>query len=322
MCLILFAPEVSKIPQSWLTNSNSSNPHGIGAVYRDERGLNLVKGLRYGELLHLMATLEQKNPSIPIAIHFRFATHGGKTAELTHPFVVDKENSDLNVDGIQLPVMMHNGTISDLTLTEAMHYAGVPEPRQRELISLMRKSGIESYSDSKVLAEAMAYVDRDEQRAILYAIAKTEWSKFLLWHPDQDMPELFSSSFTEKDGIYLSNTSSIASSYRYTTGNYGYNSYNYTKPATTTAAGATKKTDSYYQKDTYKAVSNTTSKDEVVFEHDTDEVSLNSVSGDNQCDICEKQREASAKVGINSQDVFLCKDCSLVCGFISEESKK
>lgn len=312
MCLILYSPSVGKIPQRWLTNSNSSNPHGIGVIWRDENGLNLKKGMRYGELLFLMDKLERKNPDTPIAIHFRFATHGGKTAELTHPFVIEKENVDLDVVSSNKNIMMHNGVVSNLALSEVMHYAGVPEERQKQLFSLMHSTGQDSYSDTKVLAETLAYVGVQQQKAILYAIAKNESSKFLIWEPEAEQPDLFSSAFTNRDGIWLSNTYSVENSYKSTY----YSANSYVAPKSTTST-STANNSNYYKEGAYEAVSNEIGKkkDEVTFKYKSDQISLSEIAEDNSCDICVQQRESEVTLH-DGQDVALCGDCARICGFL------
>ena len=81
----------------------SANPDGAGIAWASGATVRWKKGL---DVDGLMETL--KGVKSHFAVHFRWATVGGKTHELTHPFVVDK-GASTETSGSAPKVLMHNG---------------------------------------------------------------------------------------------------------------------------------------------------------------------------------------------------------------------
>ena len=84
MCLLLFKPADKEIPYSYLKNSAISNPHGSGIAIADGERLIIQKSATWGA--EEIQTALDKFKGHPAIVHFRYATHGGKNYQNTHPF--------------------------------------------------------------------------------------------------------------------------------------------------------------------------------------------------------------------------------------------
>lgn len=104
MCLIIVA-DTARPKAKEIEDADSTNPDGLGIAYK-ESGSNLVtwrKGISVEEL----TALSQSVP-LPYVMHFRLATHGGKSAGLCHPFPISR-NVGTAVEGQAREVLFHNG---------------------------------------------------------------------------------------------------------------------------------------------------------------------------------------------------------------------
>ena len=107
MCVIVAIPkDGGTIPLMYEFKSmERTNPDGAGIAWIDKKtGLvRWEKGLSADGIFKLAMVLPT-----PLLIHFRFATHGGKTLALNHPFPVNKfVQTDLK--GSAKTVLTHNG---------------------------------------------------------------------------------------------------------------------------------------------------------------------------------------------------------------------
>lgn len=84
MCLLIVKPAGYSIPYEYLESAAFSHPHGSGLVYSDGSRSFVKKGYLWNEaqIAEELANLED----YPALIHFRFATHGSKNNNNTHPF--------------------------------------------------------------------------------------------------------------------------------------------------------------------------------------------------------------------------------------------
>jgi predicted glutamine amidotransferase len=102
MCLIILNPAGEKLPQSALDNGWSNNPDGAGYMFVANGKLIIRKP--YYKLRALKADLmrdhAEHNASSPFVVHFRFATHGEKTAENCHPHAICGEQIGLAHNGV------------------------------------------------------------------------------------------------------------------------------------------------------------------------------------------------------------------------------
>ena len=104
MCIIVHRPKESTFPslevlqRCWQTNSD-----GAGFMYAKSGKLVVAKGfMTFEAFMDACKTIPE---GVPATLHFRIGTHGGKTAENTHPWpVVEK-------DGVLKVAMVHNGMI-------------------------------------------------------------------------------------------------------------------------------------------------------------------------------------------------------------------
>jgi len=121
MCLILVAdtarPAASEIQEAHLSNSD-----GIGIAYRkpDDRLITWEKGLDVDAAIALTATLP-----LPFVVHFRWATHGGISPLLCHPFPVSR-NVGITLTGHAKELLFHNGIWDEYIQFE--HRAGLRGP--------------------------------------------------------------------------------------------------------------------------------------------------------------------------------------------------
>ena len=106
MCVILHKPANKDIPLETLRSCWKSNPHGAGVMFAHNNFLRIIKGLMTFENF-LRAYNENNLVEKEILVHFRLASSGDITPELTHPFwtFLDGEREhDL--------AFMHNGHLS------------------------------------------------------------------------------------------------------------------------------------------------------------------------------------------------------------------
>lgn len=122
---------------------DAANPHGIGIAWADVKAgrVEYVKGLDVAGALAILPNLP-----LPQVVHFRFASVGGVTPGLTHPFPIMPTPHD-RLEGKARRVMFHNGTWGAWrTGFEAM----------KEIGSLPVDAAEAGWSDSRVMAALMA----------------------------------------------------------------------------------------------------------------------------------------------------------------------
>lgn len=111
MCVIAIKPTNVKISKHTIQLMYEANPHGAGfGIVRADHTL-VSKGYFSVEELWKDINKLQKEE---LVIHFRWATHGSKTAEMCHPFVVVTDEADATCcqGEITDPVFFHNGIIN------------------------------------------------------------------------------------------------------------------------------------------------------------------------------------------------------------------
>lgn len=92
-----------------LWQMDSHNPHGAGVAWCEGDIIRYRKGLTWKQVQDLGDSLPK-----PWLLHFRWATHGGKIARLTHPFPLGhKALSNFKLTGSAEAVLIHNGTWSN-----------------------------------------------------------------------------------------------------------------------------------------------------------------------------------------------------------------
>lgn len=107
MCIIIYS-KGALIPEEHLENSEISNPHGIGLMWKENGVVKIEKGIDLSYLIDKLKKLK----GVEHAVHFRLATHGEISAEMCHPFVVSSNIKELLKTKTETDIaLMHNGTI-------------------------------------------------------------------------------------------------------------------------------------------------------------------------------------------------------------------
>lgn len=117
MCIILYKPAGVEFPSmTELRNCDENNPDGMGMMWRESGSVRVRKGFKdIRDLLEFIRDNETDLIRADVGIHFRFATHGGKSPECCHPFPISGNNKlirKLDIKLTNIPVLMHNGIIS------------------------------------------------------------------------------------------------------------------------------------------------------------------------------------------------------------------
>jgi glutamine amidotransferase len=113
MCLAIYKP--SKVLPDWdaLEEGFKSNAHGAGFAVAVDGSIQVHKGFfTFDDFARAYMPLEDKQA----LVHFRWATHGARDAEMCHPFMVSDEIA-----------MIHNGILNistddDKTKSDTWHY--------------------------------------------------------------------------------------------------------------------------------------------------------------------------------------------------------
>lgn len=124
MCLIIASPNGRKPSFEVFEDAARTNAHGIGFAWKDKDKILFKKGLSLDEVKTLLEDAKEQ-----WVAHFRIATVGGQTAELTHPFIISND-SPLNLEGEADALLFQNGTFGnwDVELLRACAAKGLRLP--------------------------------------------------------------------------------------------------------------------------------------------------------------------------------------------------
>ena len=108
MCIIGFA-KTRKMSAAEIDRCWHSNSHGAGLAWWLEDGQTMFsKGFMvFDEFVRMHDRMKP-----PYVAHFRIATGGSRSPQLTHPFIISKE-SPLVLSDVGQKIIFHNGIISD-----------------------------------------------------------------------------------------------------------------------------------------------------------------------------------------------------------------
>lgn len=110
MCVIAIKPNNVRISRNTVELMYTANPHGAGLSIVGESNTIVSKG--YFDIESLWRDVNSLQ-NCELVLHFRWATHGGISAEMTHPFLVSEEEKEATsvYSETSLPVFFHNGVI-------------------------------------------------------------------------------------------------------------------------------------------------------------------------------------------------------------------
>lgn len=112
MCLAIFKPKNKEMPSfKTLENAWQNNPDGAGLAIVNGDEVRIIKGLMTLEDLILELSHDYLT-GLDVVIHFRWATSGHVSPEMTHPFPVSTDNYDLKSLRIDTDTaIIHNGVM-------------------------------------------------------------------------------------------------------------------------------------------------------------------------------------------------------------------
>ena len=122
MCVIIVCPPQVRPGLAALMACAASNPHGAGVAWRAKGEVRWSKNLGPVEVHQLVSKLKGE-----VVIHFRWASVGGVSAELCHPFPVNN-TAQTSLVGKAPRVLFHNGTWSGFK--DALGYIEKQEKRK------------------------------------------------------------------------------------------------------------------------------------------------------------------------------------------------
>jgi len=113
MCQIIVITNNKKIDKEFLSSQYSQNNDGIGFCFYKNGKWNWKKFSNFDEFYNFYSNCDYQKA----IIHFRFATHGSKNINNTHPFLIsNKRDVDLNegiLDDDEI-LLMENGNTSEI----------------------------------------------------------------------------------------------------------------------------------------------------------------------------------------------------------------
>jgi hypothetical protein len=104
MCVILVCPPKVRPSDEILRACHEANPHGAGVAWRERNRVHWRKNLKVGQVARLIREVKGE-----VVIHFRWASVGGVSPRLCHPFPVS-HNAHTSLEGKAKAVLFHNGT--------------------------------------------------------------------------------------------------------------------------------------------------------------------------------------------------------------------
>lgn len=94
----------------YLISMQANNPDGAGVAWVVDGKLRFKRGLTAEQIFSMQ---EGGELTLPYLLHFRWATHGTKIPQLTHPFPIGARAFHGELEGEAESVLIHNGTWPD-----------------------------------------------------------------------------------------------------------------------------------------------------------------------------------------------------------------
>jgi predicted glutamine amidotransferase len=143
MCTIAYAIN-RKVTPDEIRKMFTYNTHGAGYAIKRKNSVYYKKG--FFDVNRFLDEVVNLDP--PYVLHFRVATSGGVTKELTHPFVVTLKNKNEN-EGYAKSVLFQNGVTNFEELFFLLKALGVKLPEK-----------INQVSDTLVIAKTLALIQK------------------------------------------------------------------------------------------------------------------------------------------------------------------
>src|SRR5690242_17072085 len=104
MCIAAIIHEA--LPQNYLNEMERDNPHGGGVAWFQGASIRFRRGVTAKQVGAMQA---DGSLTYPYLLHFRWATHGPRIPQLTHPFPLGKRAFKGELHGAAPKVLIHNG---------------------------------------------------------------------------------------------------------------------------------------------------------------------------------------------------------------------
>lgn len=122
MCVIIYGP-LKDLPREVFRRCFQANPHGAGLAWREGGKIKFEKGfMKLEPLLERIYHL----PDTEMVVHFRLRSSGPEGPEMTHPFIIKKEEKTPLRGSTVSSVLFHNGTLDGFgsaTLSDTAEFA-------------------------------------------------------------------------------------------------------------------------------------------------------------------------------------------------------
>lgn len=179
----------------YLTCMENDNPHGAGLAWEQDGRIYFVKGLTAKEIFDMQ---EMGVVRYPYLMHYRWATHGDKVPELTHPFPIGPRALLGELAGYTDKLLIHNGTWNWHMEQAAKHVAKGNYELPEEIVSCV--------SDTAVAAW-LAYYNEDILDSVPWATAVAEMRETMdeQGNPVRTMDITTRGTWYDKDGNWYSN---------------------------------------------------------------------------------------------------------------------
>jgi hypothetical protein len=225
VCVVLYKPAGLRLPSvETLIEMSNANNDGLGFMY--PVGKKIV-GEKFLKFLPFREALEKIPRSLPIVLHFRLATHGGKDIGHAQPFpfpVATKE--ELFVEKWEAPVgVAHNGIISGFgdgmwSSNQGGYLEWINGEQKRKVWDYKKKDWVyvEAKKEEKLslsdtqdflwfLSEHKSLVRSvlTGERATFTLFKKFVGTKFLFFYGDVGKVKLLGD-WTQEKGLWFSNT--------------------------------------------------------------------------------------------------------------------
>lgn len=185
MCQIIVFDEKSptdvKTIEGIIEDSQLCNSDGTGIGWVEDKKAHWHKGvnLKAASIAKLVAQLPR-----PVVVHTRIKTAGGKINALCHPFPASQPNTTSGSD--PQGILFHNGVFTPWRSLAAI---------------LGLKTNYTSWSDTKVLANAVRYVGWTR---VIKAVKEDGSDKLAILHPKWKNPLQLVGNFTRDRGVLIS----------------------------------------------------------------------------------------------------------------------